>query len=84
MLAGKELGVAAAAHRIRMLEDYFRTTLFNRRLRDVYLTERGREFHADVESVSDHTLESVARHHRRRTRNRPRAVCLGCLSCVSA
>ena len=83
MLAGKEFGVAAAAHRIRMLEDDFRTPLFNRR-RGVYLTERGRPFHADIERVSDDTLDSVARYHRRRMRNRPRAVCLGCLICVSA
>lgn len=51
--AAEELQVTAAAvaHRIRVLEAHLRAPLFHRRHRGVRLTDRGRQYHADIQRI---------------------------------
>ena len=53
MLAGKELGVTAAAvgHRIRTLEGHLGAALFDRRRRSVHLNTRGRAYLKEVQRI---------------------------------
>ena len=53
VLAGKELGVTAAAvgHRIRGLEGHLGAALFDRRRRSVHLNTRGRAYLKEVQRI---------------------------------
>ena len=53
VLAGKELGVTAAAvgHRIRTLEGHLGAELFERRRRSVHLNRRGRAYLKEVQRI---------------------------------
>ena len=53
MLAGKELGVTAAAvgHRIRTLEKHLDAELFERRRRSVHLNRRGQTYLKEVQRI---------------------------------
>ena len=74
VLAGKELGVTAAAvgHRIRTLEKHLEAELFERRRRSVRLNRRGRVYLKDVQRI----LAEVhsASEHQRYTPRRVRIV----------
>ena len=69
--AADEFGVtAAAAHRIRLLENYLRAELFVRRARSVRLNRRGRAYFKEVRRILldiHHTTEFHA--DRRRFRS---------------
>ena len=53
VLAGRELGVTAAAvgHRIRTLEGHLGAALFERRRRGVHLNRRGRAYLKEVQRI---------------------------------
>jgi len=59
--AGRELGMtqAAVSYAIRGLEDQFGAKLFQRRHRQVLLTEAGERFHADVTLGLSHIRKSA-------------------------
>ena len=61
--AADELQVTAAAvaHRIRVLEAHLRVPLFHRRHRGVRLTDRGRQYHADIQRILGDIGASTAR-----------------------
>ena len=61
--AADELQVTAAAvaHRIRVLEAHLRAPLFHRRHRGVRLTDRGRQYHADIQRILRDIGASTAR-----------------------
>ena len=51
VLAGKELGVTAAGHRIRTLEKHLDAELFERRRRSVRLNAKGRAYLKEVQRI---------------------------------
>ena len=68
--AADELGVTAAAHRVRLLESHLRAELFVRRPRSVRLNRRGRAYFKEVRRILldiHHTTEFHA--DRRRFRS---------------